>query len=485
MSLLGLLSILFNHLKTNFLKVLLGAMGIMVGVWAIILTITLSGGLQTQLQIAINSQPITKSIQVYQESGNINSILDIRPESKFSAIPYSKIESLAKENPNILDFAPSDLATLFVNTDPKNTNCVNQNIQSLLDTTDQNTPQKPPANCYQQSIINVPFQVFYQSQKNNWYGQTTKPEKNQIVSCFICNKDNPFHKLLDVTSPSQLIGKKISIEINSINSQPKAGDTVELAQLFPIQSQIPKTQILEYEIVSVIDDSVDISPLSSPFKNNFFASRDFYIDANNQKSNPIPIDQVGYTELNFFIQDIKKLQETIDYFKNQGFFVVSTGQILSNSLNTLFFGLTIILSIFAGISLFAAVFGIVSVMIFSTISRKKEIAILKSLGARGKDIFSIFLLESLYIGILGWLLGFIISSISIYGINKLFEVYLEKNPNFGTSLGVLDINNLSLDIQNNTLILTFALAVLTTSVSGIIPALLAARTDPAPVLKSE
>lgn len=70
-----------------------------------------------------------------------------------------------------------------------------------------------------------------------------------------------------------------------------------------------------------------------------------------------------------------------------------------------------------GISLFVAAIGITNTMIMSITERTKEIGIMKALGCYVKDIRKIFLAEAGAIGLLGGLLGCVISLIISFGMN--------------------------------------------------------------------
>jgi len=80
--------------------------------------------------------------------------------------------------------------------------------------------------------------------------------------------------------------------------------------------------------------------------------------------------------------------------------------------------IAIFLGAIAGISLLVGGVGVMNIMLVSVMERRREIGILKALGATGRDIWTQFLMEAAFltlvggiIGIaLGWGLSYIVSS---------------------------------------------------------------------------
>lgn len=69
--------------------------------------------------------------------------------------------------------------------------------------------------------------------------------------------------------------------------------------------------------------------------------------------------------------------------------------------------------------LIVAGFGIYNIMNMTVVNKMRDIAIMKATGFEGKNIISIFLLQSVIIGILGALLGVLFGALISYGINQI------------------------------------------------------------------
>lgn len=103
--------------------------------------------------------------------------------------------------------------------------------------------------------------------------------------------------------------------------------------------------------------------------------------------------------------------------------------------------LTLLLGAIAGISLLVGGIGIMNMMLTTVTERTKEIGLRKSLGAKGKDISSQFLGESVALTFIGGVLGIIIGWLASYLVTKfsgtttdvtLFSVFLA----FGVSAAI-------------------------------------------------
>ncbi len=84
----------------------------------------------------------------------------------------------------------------------------------------------------------------------------------------------------------------------------------------------------------------------------------------------------------------------------------TVGSILG-TLSNLLFAITAVATVVGGI-------GISNTMFMSVLERKREIGILKSVGASEKDIEMIFLTESAMIGLLGGIIGFVVGVVILY-----------------------------------------------------------------------
>jgi lipoprotein-releasing system permease protein len=126
-------------------------------------------------------------------------------------------------------------------------------------------------------------------------------------------------------------------------------------------------------------------------------------------------------------------------------------------------------------SLIASGFAIASVLIVSVLQRSKQIGILKSMGARSRQILLVFTLEGLGIALVGSTLGAIIGSAVSLAFGSL------KQP--VTRVGGAPEPFFPVQITWQLIAAAMLAAILSTVIAAILPARRAARLDPVQVLR--
>lgn len=131
---------------------------------------------------------------------------------------------------------------------------------------------------------------------------------------------------------------------------------------------------------------------------------------------------------------------------------------------------TIVVVGIAGISLLVGGIGILNSMYTSVFERKKEIGVLKAIGAKKRDILMIFLLESGIIGLLGGTIG-VIAGFSLSWLVKFVASQLGITINISMNVGII--------------ILALGFSFMIGVISGMIPAYLASNQEPVDALREE
>ena len=146
-------------------------------------------------------------------------------------------------------------------------------------------------------------------------------------------------------------------------------------------------------------------------------------------------------------------------------FTIRSQQELSSMLNSTTDLMTTLLACIAGISLVVGGIGIMNIMYVSVTERTREIGLRMSVGARGIDILSQFLIEAILISITGGIIGIIIGGTICASINWLA--------------------NWPVSIQTWSVVLSFAVCTVTGVFFGWYPAKKAAALDPIDALRYE
>ena len=144
---------------------------------------------------------------------------------------------------------------------------------------------------------------------------------------------------------------------------------------------------------------------------------------------------------------------------------------ISNTIAGLINTITIILGAFAGISLIVSSIMIGIITYVSVVERTKEIGIMRSLGARKKDISRIFNAETILIGFVAGFFGIVVAMLLTLPINVIIEQFID----------VANFSNLPLQNAFSLLVLSTIL----TLIAGLIPSKIAAKKDPVVALRTE
>lgn len=146
-------------------------------------------------------------------------------------------------------------------------------------------------------------------------------------------------------------------------------------------------------------------------------------------------------------------------------FTIRSQQELSSMMSSTTDTMTILLSCVAAISLIVGGIGIMNIMYVSVTERTKEIGLRMSVGARGRDILTQFLIEAVLISIAGGLIGVLLGVLASVTI-KMFAGW----PTY---------------IQPWSVILSFGVCTLTGVFFGWYPAKKASRLDPIEAIRYE
>lgn len=291
---------------------------------------------------------------------------------------------------------------------------------------------------------------------NNWpssiYGVT--PEYLDIRKLKV--KDGAMFTEHDIKSAAKvcIIGKTVSDNLFPNGDNP-VGRVIRFGK-------IPLTVIGVLESkgtnsMGMDQDDVVIAPYTTVMKRilaidyiqGIFASA---VDENRTEET---IDQI--TEV---LRTRHKIQEGAD-----DDFEIRSQQELSQMMNSTSDMMTVLLACIAGISLLVGGIGIMNIMYVSVTERTREIGLRMSIGARGVDILSQFLIEAVIISVSGGIIGIIVGCIATWLVNIIahWPVY----------------------IQLYSVLLSFAVCTITGIFFGWYPAKKAAGLDPIEAIRYE
>ena len=186
-------------------------------------------------------------------------------------------------------------------------------------------------------------------------------------------------------------------------------------------------------------------------------------------------DQPVYSSISVRVKTPSQIQAVEDAIKKMGF---TTFSILdaSRSLQQVFKVLYAFLGIFGSLALAVASIGIVNTLVMAILERRREIGIMKAIGASDADVKKLFFAEAGAMGIFGGIVGVILG----WAIGQVI--------NFGTNIW---LRSQSIPPEHFwavplwLVIFSIAFAFIVSLISGLYPASRAARLDPVQALRYE
>jgi lipoprotein-releasing system permease protein len=119
--------------------------------------------------------------------------------------------------------------------------------------------------------------------------------------------------------------------------------------------------------------------------------------------------------------------------------------------------------------LLVAAFGIYNILNMTVSQKINDIAILKAMGFRGKDVITIFVTQALTIGIVGVILGVIVATILV---NVMQHVYVGG-----------DIGYFPIAFEPKEFLKGIVIGITITFLAGYMPARKAAKVDPVNIFR--
>jgi lipoprotein-releasing system permease protein len=120
--------------------------------------------------------------------------------------------------------------------------------------------------------------------------------------------------------------------------------------------------------------------------------------------------------------------------------------------------------------LIVAGFGIYNILNMVIYEKIKEIAILKAVGFQGRHVISIFVLQALFIGIIGSVMGVVVGWLISFGVSKMY-------------IGLGNVTYLPIAFELKHYIQGAVFGIITAFFAGYIPAVKASKVDPVQIIR--
>ena len=433
LSYLSAIKLSFHNMWASKTKNLLMAFGVAIGIGSLLLMLCFSSGITDYINNTMKSYSDPTIVTISKQSKSLADIPLFDAEGKEIAKLKDGINKYLQENGYDYELADEDLTPGF-------------NIMTMLG----------PVSAYLEYDINNDGEITDDEKLNIFYLYTTPPyysETNLVEGDMSTSSGGVMltpavYSFFGEETP---IGKKIDfyVDINLPN----------------FDQEIPINQV---EITGIVDTSV-----MSGFP-ILYIDYDFFMSYYENYSTPQPttyyiqtmIDSNDLTE-----SEAKEIASAINrYISTLEGYTGSIEESLANMFQSMASTIGTSLVILSIISLVVSAIMILVVMYMSVTERTKEIGVLKSIGARKKDIHRIFSSESFLVGLLSGICGLIVAGI------LLVIIYI-------VLINLVGIAPLSFKWYY--VLIALGVSIVISILSGLYPASKAARLDPVESLRRE
>lgn len=182
-----------------------------------------------------------------------------------------------------------------------------------------------------------------------------------------------------------------------------------------------------------------------------------------------------YQSLTVRVKNPELVKEVEDSIKPMGFATFSLLD-ATNNLRQVFAVFDLLMGIFGSLALIVASLGIINTLVMAILERRREIGVLKALGAADADIRKLFFVEAGVMGLFGGFLGVLIGALIGFGMNFATNVYLRRQ-----ALPPLTVSSIPWWMVAAAIAFSIAVSL----AAGLYPASRAARLNPVEALRYE
>jgi putative ABC transport system permease protein len=305
-------------------------------------------------------------------------------------------------------------------------------------------------------------------------------------------------KMFDSKNPDALLGQEITVRFPQRQSSAADESTAAAApqsenQNIPPDARAALEQMGAAYSVVVHQETLKVVGIVEPRADNVFRggpqSGGFYIPVGlAEKLQPMQAGDVRatvgssmtgqkYTGLVVRAKKASEVERIENETKKMGLNAFSLLDAATN-LRRVFAFVDLFLGVFGSLALAVASLGIVNTLVMSILERRREIGIMKAIGASDKDVRSLFFFEAGAMGVLGGGLGVLFGWIIGRVINFGTQIYMQRQQQDFTAPNVWSVPWWLIAGA-------IGFSIVVSLISGLYPATRAARLDPVQALRYE
>ncbi len=212
------------------------------------------------------------------------------------------------------------------------------------------------------------------------------------------------------------------------------------------------------------------------------------------------LDDVGDDEFSSIlvkIENVDSSDETVELITNKLMlsrgileekkidFSISNPSTMQETMTETMTSMGIFLGAIAAISLLVGAIGIANSMFTSVLEKTRDIGVMKAIGAKNRDILSIFLLNSGLIGLVGGIGGIIVGFLSSTAISTLVGTSTSTTPSGPGGGGMFGNLLSSTYVSPQIIISALLISIVVGMIAGAIPAYRASKLNPVDALRYE
>jgi putative ABC transport system permease protein len=300
---------------------------------------------------------------------------------------------------------------------------------------------------------------------------------------------NDFAKELDPKNPKELIGKEVTLRYGEHQSLAADTDNSGRPQISGAEaggssksddnygfSVVRKAQPLK--VVGIIDEE-PYGGMRTVSRGRIFLPVDFTEKLNMSDFTDMRSSLRGggktYMTLTVRVKDPGKVAQVQDAINKMGFRTFSVLD-ATKSLRRFFTVLDLFLGIFGSLALAVATLAIINTLVMAVLERRREIGVMKAIGASDRDVKRLFFAEAGAMGFFGGVLGIALGFAIGKAINVGTSVYLHRHQLPSEAVWILPPWLIGAAI---------AFSIVVSLLAGLYPASRAARLDPVQTLRYE
>ena len=312
----------------------------------------------------------------------------------------------------------------------------------------------------------------------------SRPDADEVILL------NDFAKELDPTNPKALIGQEVTLRYGEHQPLAADSDTSGRPQLSDGQrdtstqnagdsygfSVVRKTQQLK--VMGIIDEE-PYGGMRTVSRGRIFLPVDLTAKLNMAEFSDMRSSLRGhgrtYMTLTVRVKDPAKVAQVQDAIKQMGFRTFSVLD-ATKSLRRFFTVLDLFLGIFGSLALAVATLAIINTLVMAVLERRREIGVMKAIGASDGDVKRLFFAEAGAMGFFGGVLGIALGFAIGKAINIGTGIYLHNHQLPAEAVWIMPPWLIGAAI---------AFSIVVSLLAGLYPASRAARLDPVQTLKYE